>query len=115
MISSVLVALMSFITGIGNLLPFPHIASDLLHLGYPPYFRIILGTWKIIAAIIIAIPTKLWFKNLAYMGVLLDLTGAAASRLAVGDDAIKVIIPLVISIGVSVSWWSFRTRTWRTQ
>ena len=107
-ISSVVVALMSFITGLGNLVPFPHIASDLQHLGYPPYFRIILGTWKVIAAIVISIPAKLWVKNLAYMGILIDLSGAAASRLAVGDDALKVIIPLLISVGVSVSWWSFR-------
>ena len=104
------VALLSLITGLGNLVPFPHIASDLAHLGYPPYFRIILGTWKIIAAIVIAIPMKGWIKDLAYMGILLDLSGAAASRLAVGDGAIKIFIPLILSAWVVVSWFGFRTR-----
>ena len=105
-----LVALMSFVTGIGNLIPFPHIKADLHHLGYPPYFRIILGSWKVIAAIVIAIPRRLWIKELAFMGILLELSGAAASRSAVGDGAIKVIIPLVISIWTVVSWWNFRVR-----
>ena len=104
------VVALSAITGIGNLIPFPHIESDLHHLGYPPYFRLILGTWKVIAAIVIAIPGKVWFKDLAYMGVLLDLSGAAASRLAVGDDAVKVIVPLIISVWVGISWWNFRLR-----
>jgi hypothetical protein len=109
-ISTILVVLMSLITGIGNLIPFSHIESDLIHLGYPPYFRIILGTWKVIAAIVIMIPRKLWFKDLAYMGILLDLSGAAASRWAVGDGAVKVILPLIISVWVAVSWWHFRKR-----
>lgn len=109
-LTTALVALMSFVTGIGNLMPFPHIESDLHHLGYPPYFRIILGTWKLIAAFVLAIPRKIWIKDLAYMGILLDLSGAAASRWAVGDGAIKVITPLIISIWTVVSWWSFRIR-----
>jgi hypothetical protein len=104
------VALLSFITGIGNLIPFPHIASDLRHLGYPAYFRIILGSWKVIAALALAIPRKLWIKNLAYMGILLDLSGAAASRLAVDDGAVSVLVPLGLSVLVGVSWWSFRMR-----
>ena len=109
-LTTTLVALMSFITGLGNLIPFPHIEADLHHLGYPPYFRFILGTWKVIAAIVIAIPRKLWIKDLAFMGILLDLSGAAASRLAVGDDAIKVIVPLVISVWTILAWWNFRVR-----
>ena len=109
-ISTTLVVLMSLITGIGNLIPFPHIEGDLIHLGYPPYFRIILGTWKVIAAIVIIFPRRLWIKDLAYIGILLDLSGAAASRLAVGDGLIKVILPLIISVWVAVSWWNFRTR-----
>ena len=107
-ITTTLVTLMSFVTGIGNLIPFPHIASDLAHLGYPPYFRFILGAWKVAAAVVLVIPRKPWIKDLAYMGILLDLSGAAASRWAVGDGVIKVILPLVISVWLAVSWRGFR-------
>jgi len=107
-VTTTLVTLMSLVTGIGNLIPFPHMASDLTHLGYPPYFRIILGIWKVSAAVVLVIPRRLWMKDLAYMGILLDLTGAAASRWAVGDGAIKVLLPLVISLWVVVSWWNSR-------
>ena len=102
--------LLSLITGIGNLVPFSHIESDLAHLGYPAYFRFILGTWKVIAAIVIAAPGTAWIKNLAYMGVLLELSGAAVSRMAVGDGAGKVMLPLLLAGVVGVSWRSFRMR-----
>jgi hypothetical protein len=109
-VTTVVVALVSFITGIGNLVPFPHIESDLIHLGYPPYFRFVLGTWKVLAAVALAVPGNYLLKNLAYMGILFDLTGAAASRVAVGDGAFKVVVPLIISIWVLVSWWNYRNR-----
>jgi hypothetical protein len=102
--------LLSLITGIGNLIPFSHIESDLAHLGYPGYFRFILGTWKVIAAIVIAVPGWVWFKDLAYMGVLLELSGAAISRMAVGDGAGKIMLPLLLAGVVGVSWRSFRMR-----
>jgi len=102
--------LLSLITGIGNLIPFSHIESDLAHLGYPPYFRFILGTWKVIAAIVIAVPRRTWIKDLAYMGVLLELSGAAISRMAMGDGAGKVMLPLLLAGVVGVSWAGFRWR-----
>jgi hypothetical protein len=102
--TTVIIALAYFITGIGNILPFAHIAQDMAHLGYPPYFLKIIGTWKILAAIVIVIPDFQRIKEWAYAGMILDLTGAAFSRFFSGDGVIMIIVPLAISGLVIISW-----------
>jgi hypothetical protein len=87
-----------FITGIGNLIPIEHIAHDMSHLGYPPYFRLILGTWKILAAVAIIWPRTFVLKEWAYAGMIFDLTGAAFSRAVSGDNMVTVAIPILIAI-----------------
>lgn len=99
-----LVVVVFFATGIGSLIPISHIARDMAHLGYPPYFHTILGTWKILGAIAIALPRMPRLKEWAYAGMIFDLTGAAFSRLASGDDAMTIMIPLAIACFVAISW-----------
>jgi len=98
------VAFVFLATGIGNLIPVDHIARDLEHLGYPPYFHTILGTWKILGAIVIVLPGLSRMKEWAYAGMIFDLTGAAFSRFASGDDIMKIVIPLLIAFVVGTSW-----------
>jgi hypothetical protein len=54
-------------------------------LGYPPYVVTILGVWKLLAVPALLVPGFARLKEWAYAGVMFDLTGAAASHLAVGD------------------------------
>jgi uncharacterized membrane protein YphA (DoxX/SURF4 family) len=98
-----LVAVAFFITGIGNLIPIAHIAEDMAHLGYPPYFHIILGTWKIMGAVTIVFPRTPRIKEWAYAGMMFDLTGAAFSRFASSDSVITIIVPIAIAILVVTS------------
>ena len=53
-------------------------------LGYPVYFFYILGFWKVLGAIAILVPRYPRLKEWAYAGIFFDLTGAAASCVAVG-------------------------------
>ena len=64
-ITTTLVVLIFFVTGIGNIVPFDHIAHDMAHLGYPAYFSTILGFWKIMGAVVIAFPKPFRGKDLA--------------------------------------------------
>ena len=98
-----LAALVFFVTGVGNLIPINHIAQDMAHLGYPPYFHIILGTWKILGAITIILPGVSRLKEWAYAGMIFDLTGATFSRLACGDGILTIIVPLLIACFVVAS------------
>jgi len=54
-------------------------------LGYPAYVVTILGVWKLLAVPALLVPGFDRLKEWAYAGVMFDLTGAAASHLAVGD------------------------------
>jgi uncharacterized membrane protein YphA (DoxX/SURF4 family) len=103
-VTTISVAAAFLVTGIGNLVPIAHIAQDMSHLGYPPYFLNILGIWKTLAAIAIVFPGVSRLKEWAYAGMIFDLTGASFSRLASGDGAIMAIVPLSIAGLVIISW-----------
>ena len=91
-------------SGFANLLHVRHVAEDMTHLGYPPYFMTILGTWKVLGAIVVAAPQLPRAKEWAYAGMTFDLTGAAASRAAAGDGVVTVLVPLTIAAVVGLSW-----------
>ncbi len=84
-------------------------------LGYPMYFFAILGVWKFLGAIAILAPRFPRLKEWAYAGIFFDLTGAAASCLAVGGYGaygFHVIAPLVIC-GLTAASWALRPESRR--
>ena len=104
-----LVALAFVAPGIANLVHVQHIVADMAHLGYPPYFSTILGTWKVLGALVVLAPGLPRAKEWAYAGMIFDLTGAAISRAIVGDGARGVIPPLLIA-GLVVASWALRPK-----
>jgi uncharacterized membrane protein len=104
--STALIAVAFATTGVLNLIENDHILTDMLHLGYSPYFMKILGFWKIMGAIAILLPKTIRLKEWAYAGMLFDLTGAAFSRMSLGDPVEMVIIPSLIAGLVITSWAS---------
>src|ERR1700683_5419757 len=79
-------------------------------LGYPMYFFAIIGFWKVLGAIAILVPRFPRLKEWAYAGIFFDLTGAAASCVAVGvygAYGFHVIAPLLIA-GLTVASWALR-------
>jgi uncharacterized membrane protein YphA (DoxX/SURF4 family) len=103
-VATIIIAISFFVTGVGNLMPFEHIAREMSHLGYPQYFLKILGTWKIFGAVAIIFPGMPRIREWAYAGMVFDLTGAAFSRSAAGDSVIMVIVPIAIVSLVAISW-----------
>lgn len=105
-VSTSITAILFFATGIANLIPLDHIASDMSSLGYPPYFHKIIGTWKIIGACVIVLPAKkLFIKQWAYCGMMLDLTGAAASRAFMSQGVVATVVPLLFLPIALISWY----------
>jgi len=96
--------------GIAQVLRVPQSVDGFHLLGYPTYFVVILGVWKILGAIAILIPRFPRLKEWAYAGIFFDLTGAAASVAFVGGYgayAFHVIAPLIIA-GFTVASWALR-------
>jgi hypothetical protein len=102
---STVLAIAAFVgSGLANLLRADHVGHDMARLGYPPYFMSVLGTWKVLGAIVIAAPRLSRAKEWAYAGMIFDLTGAAASRVAIGDSIASVVAPLAVAVIVVMSW-----------
>ena len=94
--------------GVWDILRVPQIRGLIERLGYPQYFLIILGIWKLLGAVALVIPRFPRLKEWAYAGVLFDLTGAIASLLASGVmDAGTLAYPIIMT-GAAVASWALR-------
>lgn len=103
-IATALIALVFAGGGVSDLLRSPQVIEGLTHLGYPSYFALILGTWKLLGALAVLAPGLPRLKEWAYAGFVFDLTGAALSHAASGDEASKVAVPLAITVLVVASY-----------
>jgi hypothetical protein len=73
-------------------------------LGFPMYFCVFLGVWKVLGSIALVVPRFALLKEWAYAGIFFDLTGAAVASAAVGAVWWHVAAPLVILLILYGSW-----------
>ena len=107
-IATALVVFELALGGVWDILRVPQVRGLIERLGYPLYFLVILGIWKVLGAVALIIPRFPRLKEWAYAGVIFDLTGAVASLLASGlIDAGTVAYPIVMT-GVAVASWALR-------
>ncbi len=106
-LSTALVALALAVGGAFDLVQSKQALEGLAQLGYPAYFAIVLGAWKLLGALAIVAPRLPLLKEWAYAGIVFDLSGAAFSHAAVGDGLDKLIPPLVL-LGLAVASWALR-------
>ena len=94
--------------GVWDVLRVPQVRVLIERLGYPLYFLVILGIWKLLGAVALVIPRFPRLKEWAYAGVFFDLTGAIASQWAAGlIDAGTMAYPMVMT-GVAIASWALR-------
>src|SRR5918997_3824989 len=77
------------------------------HLGYPAHFMSILGAWYVSAGFVLLAPRLPRLKEWAYAGLVFNYTGAAASHIWVGDNAEKLIGPMIF-LGLTATSWALR-------
>lgn len=80
------------------------IREEMEKLGYPSYFPLVLGTWKILGGVAVLLPGTRRLKEWAYAGITFNLTGAAFSHVAVGDEIGETVFPVVLLAIAVVSW-----------
>jgi uncharacterized membrane protein YphA (DoxX/SURF4 family) len=102
--ATAIVALCMLLGGTANLVHLSGTVEGIAKLGYPLYFVTILGFWKVLAGVALLAPRFPRVKEWAYAGVFVELTGAAASHAACGDDPIRLIAPLTFAALTAVSW-----------
>jgi hypothetical protein len=79
----------------------------MVHLGYPVYFSFIIGIWKVLGAVAVLSPRFPKLREWAYAGMFFNMTGAAASHLAVGDGVGMLVAPIIFT-GLVVASWALR-------
>ncbi|HEV2349807.1 MAG TPA: DoxX family protein [Terriglobia bacterium] len=77
-------------------------------LGYPTYFLVILGVWKLLGAVALLIPRFPRLKEWAYAGAFFAYTGAVASHLSVGDFPAGELVLLIVMTGLTIVSWALR-------
>jgi uncharacterized membrane protein YphA (DoxX/SURF4 family) len=82
----------------------------LRELGYPAYLATIIGFWKILGAVVLAVPRLPRLKEWAYAGFFFVMTGAAVSHVMGGSAAWHVAPPLVVA-ALTVASWALRPQS----
>jgi uncharacterized membrane protein YphA (DoxX/SURF4 family) len=103
-ICTALIAFAFLSGGVVDLMRSPQALEGMAHLGYPAYFMVILGVWKILGGLAILAPGFPLVKEWAYAGMFFDLTGASASHASSGDDLWHVFVPLILAAVLAASW-----------
>ncbi len=104
-VTTVLVAAESVLGGVWDILQIPYVRADIENLGYPAYFLVIIGVWKLLGAVAVLVPRFPRLKEWAYAGMFFNYTGAVASHLAVGHGAQSVAYPIIVTGLVVTSWY----------
>jgi len=94
--------------GIWDVLRVPRVQVVVHRLGYPSYFLIILGIWKLLGAIALVIPRFPRLKEWTYAGVFFNFTSAIISHLASAFIDIGALSYLSVMIAVTVASWALR-------
>ena len=93
--------------GVWDVLRTAQVRTTVGHLGYPSYFLVLLGVWKLLGMAALLAPRFPLLKEWAYAGVAFADTGAIVSHLVVGYGwgELAILIPL---LALTVLSWSLR-------
>ena len=98
--------------GVWDVARLPFVSDVVAHLGYPSYFLVLLGTWKVLGAAALLVPRQPLLKEWAYAGAFFAYTGAMISHLTTGYDLPEVAV-LGVMTALTVTSWALRPATRR--
>ncbi len=83
-----------------------------VHLGYPDYFRIELGTAKILGVIALILPwIPIKIKEFAYSGFTIVFVSAFIAHISSGDPLKAAIFPIIAFAILAVSYFTYNKIT----
>jgi DoxX-like family len=90
--------------GIWDIARIPYVRDLVAHLGYPSYFLVLLGSWKVLGAVALLVPRRALLKEWAYAGAFFTYTGAIVSHLTTGYDLGEVGLLTALTALTALSW-----------
>jgi DoxX-like family len=112
-LATVLVTAELGLGGIWDIQRLPMVRDLVTHLGYPSYFLVLLGTWKVLGAVALLVPRRPLLKEWAYAGAFFTYTGAIVSHLSAGY-ALGELPLLTVLTALTVLSWALRPPSRRT-
>lgn len=85
----------------------PEILEAMQHLGYPEWFPLWLGSFKLAGVLVLLAPGLARLKEWAYAGYTVAMLSAAVSHLAAGDTFGQAAPPLVL-LSLALASWALR-------
>jgi len=82
----------------------PENAEGMALLGYPLYFMVILGAWKVLGSVALLVPGLPRLKEWAYAGIFFNMTGAAISHAVMADGTWHVFYTGFLAALTLASW-----------
>lgn len=106
-VATVWLALGMVSTGIVQLIQMDEEVQKMNILGYPVYFLIIIGIWKLLGVVAILVPKYPLAKEWAYAGFFFLMTGAIFTHIAVEDEAVEYFGASLL-LALTILSWYFR-------
>jgi hypothetical protein len=103
-LATILVVAELGVGGTWDIARIPYVRDLVAHLGYPSYFLVLLGSWKVLGAIALLVPRRALLKEWAYAATFFTYTGAIVSHLATGYDLGEVGLLAVLAVLTALSW-----------
>jgi uncharacterized membrane protein YphA (DoxX/SURF4 family) len=88
--------------------------EDIAKSGYPPHFFKFLGVCQVLGGVVVLSPMLPRLKEWAYAGIAVNLIAASHHHVMAGDDAARVVIPLVV-LSIAAASWKLRPPSRRLQ
>jgi len=99
-----------FSGGVAELMHRPETINGMKELGYPVYFIMIVGFWKILGSVALVLPGLPRVKEWAYAGIFFNMTGAAVSHVVNHSAGWHVVVTLALA-AIAVASWALRPAT----
>ena len=96
-----------FSGGIAELAHRPETINGMKELGYPVYFVMIIGFWKLFGSLVLVAPGLPRVKEWAYAGIFFNMTGAAVSHLVSHSAWWHVVVTLGLA-ALTIGSWALR-------
>jgi len=90
--------------GIAELVQRQETVEGMILLGYPLYFVMILGVWKVLGTIALLVPGFARLKEWAYAGIFFNMTGAAISHAVSGSAVWHIYYTSFLAVLTLASW-----------
>src|SRR5262245_31827300 len=96
-----------FSGGIAELAHRPETINGMKELGYPVYFIMIIGFWKLLGSAALVAPGLPRVKEWAYAGIFFNMTGAAVSHVVNHSAGWHVGVTLSLA-AITIASWALR-------